>query len=74
MFGGFNGHGGSWFGYQESGNHGGGNQHSGQGTQQEGNQIGFQSNPKQLNSGQCHIFSTSTCKQDSKLKKHVQLD
>ena len=29
---------------------------------------GFQNNPKQLNSGQYHVFTTNTCKRDHKVK------
>ena len=32
-------------------------------------QSGYQSNPKQLNSGQYHVFTTSLCKRDQKLHK-----
>ena len=63
--GGFHGPGGgSNSGFQ--GNQGGYNQQSGQGGQQ---QSGYQSNPKQLNSGQYHVFTTSLCKRDQKLHK-----
>ena len=62
--GGFHGPGGgSSSGFQ--GNQGGYNQQSGQGGQQQ--QSGYQSNPKQLNSGQYHVFTTSLCKRDQKL-------
>ena len=31
----------------------------------------YQSSPKQLNSGQYHVFTTSLCKRDQKLHKRV---
>ena len=48
---------------------GGFNQQSGQGHQQQ--QGGYQTNPKQLNGGQYHVFTTSLCKQDQKLHKRA---
>ena len=54
---------------QGQGNQGGFNQQSGQGNQQQ--QSGYQSNPKQLNSGQYHVFTTSLCKRDQKVHKRV---
>ena len=50
------------------GNQGGYNR---QGSQQQQQQSGYQSNPKQLNSGQYHVFTTSLCKCDQKLHKRV---
>ena len=47
------------------GNRGGYNH---QGSQQQ-QQSGYQSNPKQLNSGQYHVSTTSLCKRDQKLHK-----
>ena len=44
------------------GNQGGYNAQPGQGNQQQ--QSGYQSDPKQLNSGQYHVFTTSLCKRD----------
>ena len=49
------------------GNQGGYNH---QGSQQQ-QKSGYQSNPKQLNSGQYHGFTTSLCKHDQKLHKRV---
>ena len=49
-------------------NQGGHNQQSNQGNQQ---QSGYQSNPKQLNGGPYHIFTTSPCKHDQKLHKRA---
>ena len=49
------------------GNQGGYNH---QGNQQQ-QQSGYQSNPKQLNSGQYHVFTTSLCKRDQKLHKRA---
>ena len=46
-----------------------GNQQSGQGNQQQ--QSGYQSQPKQLNGGQYHVFTTSLCKRDLKVRKRV---
>ena len=70
--GGFHGPGGgSNSNFQNSqGNQGGYNQQSGQGGQQL-QQGGYQSNPKQLNSGQYHVFTTSLCKRGQKLHKRV---
>ena len=63
--------GGSNFNFQGSqGNQGGYSQQSSQGGQQQ-QQSGYQSNPKQLNSGQYHVFTTSLCKRDQKLHKRV---
>ena len=66
------GSGGSNSGFQgNQGNHnnqGGYNQQSNQGGQQ---QSGYQRNPKQLNSGQYHVFTTSLCKRDQKLHKRL---
>ena len=45
-----------------------GNQQSGQGGQQQ-QQSGYQSHPKQLSSGQYHVFTKSLCKRDQKLHK-----
>ena len=69
--GGFHGPGGgSNSNFQGSqGNQGGYNQQSGQGQQQQ--QSGYQSNPKQLNSGQYHVFTTSLCKRVQQLHKRV---
>ena len=47
-----------------------GNQQSGQGGQQQ-QQFGYQSHPKQLSSGQYHVFTTSLCKRDQKLHKRA---
>ena len=67
--GGFHGPGGgSNSGFQ--GHQGGYNQQSGQGGQQQ-QQSGYQSNPKQLNSAQYHVFTTSLCKRNQKLHKRV---
>ena len=49
------------------GNQGGYNH---QGNQQQ-QQSGYQSNPKQLNNGQCHVFTTSLCKRYQKLHKRA---
>ena len=51
-------------------NQGGYNQQSNQGGQQQ-QQSGYQSNLKQLNSGQYHVFTTSLCKRDQKLHKRL---
>ena len=51
------------------GNQGGYHQQSGQGKKQQ--QSGYQSNPKQLNSGQYHVFTMSLCKRDQKLHKRA---
>ena len=56
-------------GFQGQGNQGGFNQQSGQGNQQQ--QSGYQSNLKQLNGGQYHVFTTSLCKRDQKIYKRV---
>ena len=48
---------------------GGFNQQPGQGHQQQ--QGGYQTNPKQLNGGQYHVFTTSLCKRDQKLHKRA---
>src|SRR4051812_42097900 len=56
------GDGGSSSSFQGQGNQGGFNQQSGQGNQQQ--QSGYQSNLKQLNSGQYYAFTTSLCKRD----------
>ena len=58
-----------------------GNQNSNQGNQgnqggynhqeNQQQQSGYQSNPKQLNSGQYHVFTTSLCKRDQKLHKRA---
>ena len=45
-------------------------QQSGQGEQQQ-QQSGYQSHPKQLNSGQYHVFTTSLCKRDQKVHKRA---
>lgn len=58
----FQGAGGSGGSYQ-------GHRGNSQQNQQQGNQTGYQSNPKQLNSGQYHVFATNTDKRDRKLKK-----
>ena len=70
--GGFHGPGGgSNSNFQNSqGNQGGFNQQSGQGNQQR-QQGGYQTNPKQLNGGQYHVFTTSLCKRDQKLHKRA---
>ncbi|XP_037441054.1 uncharacterized protein LOC119309063 [Triticum dicoccoides] len=66
-----NGGGGSGSGFQghqnnqgnfNQGSQGSYNQHSGQGGQQQQQQSGYQSNAKQLNSGQYHAFTTSLYK------------
>ena len=62
--------GGGFHGQGPQGNQGGYNQQSGQGGQQQ-QQSGYQSNPKQLNSGQYHVFTTSLCKRDQKLHKRA---
>ena len=49
------------------GNQGGYNQ---QGNQQQ-QQLDYQSHPKQLNSGQYHVFTTSLCKRGQKLHKRA---
>ena len=54
-------------GFQGQGNQGGYNQQNNQGNQQQ--QSGYQSNPKQLNSGQYHLSTTSLCKRYQKLHK-----
>ena len=59
--------GGSSSGFQGQGSQGGFNQQSGQGNHQQ--QSGYQSNLKQLNSGQYHVFTTSLCKRDQKVHK-----
>ena len=64
------GGGGSNSGFQGQGNQGGYHQQNNQGNQQQ-QQSGYQSNPKQLNSGQYHIFTTSLCKRDQKLHKRA---
>ena len=67
------GGGGSNSGFQgqgNQGNQGGYNQQPGQGAQQQ-QQSGHQSNPKQLNSGQYHVFTMSLCKRDQKLHKRA---
>ena len=56
--------------FQGQGNQGGYNQQSSQGGQQQ-QQSGYQSNLKQLNSGQYHVFTTSLCKRDQKLHKQA---
>src|SRR6187401_763555 len=73
--------GGSGSGYQgNNGNHNGHNQHNqqhGQGgynnqgnqQRQQQQQSGYQSNPKELSSGQYHVFTTSLCKRDQKILK-----
>ena len=63
------GGGGSNSGFQGQGNQGGFNQQSGQGNQQQ--QSGYQSNSKQLNGGQYHVFTTSLCKLDQKIHKRA---
>jgi hypothetical protein len=62
----YQGPGGSGGNYQE---HGGNNQQPG--NQQQGNQSGYQSNPKQLNGGQYHVFTTNTDRRDRKLKRRL---
>ena len=62
--------GGSNSGFHGQSNQGGYNQQNNQGNQQQ-QQSGYQSNPKQLNSRQYHIFTTSLCKQDQKLHKRA---
>ena len=52
------------------GHQGGYDQQHGQGNQQQ-QQSDYQSNPKQLNSGQYHVFTTSLCKRDQKLHKRA---
>ena len=46
------------------------NQQNNRGNQQQ-QQSGYQSNPKQLNSGQYHVLTTSLCKRDQKLHKRA---
>ena len=68
---GFHGGGGSSSGFQNNQGHQnnhGNNQQNNQGNQQ---QLGYQSHPKQLNSGQYHVFTTSLCKRDQKLHKRA---
>ena len=63
--------GGSNSNFQNSqGNQGGYNQQSAQGGRQQ-SQSRYQSNPKQLNSGQYHVFTASLCKRDQKLHKRA---
>ena len=57
--------------HNSQGNQGGHNQQSGQGGQQQQQQGGYQSHPKQLKSGQYHVFTTSLCKRDQKLHKRA---
>ena len=64
------GGGGSNSGFQGHDNQGGYNQQNNQGNQQQ-QQSGYQSNPKQLNSGQYQVFTTSLCKRDQKLHKRA---
>lgn len=52
------------------GNQGGYSQQHSQGSQQQ-QQSGYQSNPRQLNSGQYHVFTTSLCRRDQKLHKRA---
>ena len=52
------------------GNQGGYNQQFVQGGQQQ-QQSGYQSNPKQLNSGKYHVFTMSLCKRDQKIHKRA---
>ena len=59
--------GGGFHGQGHPGNQGGYNQQPDQNNQQQ--QPGYQSNPKQLNSVQYHVFTTSLCKRDQKLHK-----
>ena len=68
---GFQRPGGSGGGYQgNSGSSGGGYQgNNSGGNQQQNNQTGYQSNPKQLSSVQYHVFTTYTDKRDRKLKR-----
>ena len=61
--------GGGFHGQGYPGHQGGYNQQPGQGNQQQ--QSGYQSNPKQLSSGQYHVFTTSLCKRDQKLHKRA---
>jgi hypothetical protein len=68
---GFQGNNGQGSEFQGAGNNGGHNQRAGQGNQKQGGQSGFQSNPKQLNSGQYHVFTTNTCKRDQKLQRRA---
>ena len=49
---------------------GGFNQQTSQGHQQQ-RQGGYQANPKQLNGGQYHVFTTSLCKREQKLHKRA---
>ena len=64
------GSGGSSSGFQGHNNQGDYNQQSNQGNQQQ-QWSGYQSNPKQLNGGQYHVFTTSLCKRDQKLHKRA---
>ena len=62
--------GGGFHGQGYPGHQGGYNQQHGQGNQQQ-QQSGYQSNPKQLSSGKYHVFTTSLCKRDQKLHKRA---
>ena len=57
-------------GHDNQGNQGNQGGYNHQGNQQQ-QQSGYQSNPKQLNSGQYHVFTTSLCKRDQKLHKRA---
>ena len=60
-------------GFNQGGNNNQNNQ-SGQGgynQQQQQQQSGYQSQPKQLNNGQYHVFTTSLDKRDRKLHKRA---
>ena len=63
------GGGGSNSDFQGQGHQGDYNQQNNQGNQQQ--RSGYQSNLKQLNSGQYHVFTTSLCKWDRKLHKRA---
>ena len=54
-------------GHGNQGNQGNQGGYNHQGSQQQHQLSGYQSNPKQLNSGQYHVFTTSLCKRDQKL-------
>ena len=52
-------------------NQGGQNHQNNQNSQQQQQQSGYQSQPKQLNNGQYHVFTTSLDKRDRKLHKRA---
>ena len=67
------GYGGGNYGLGFNGNPGGHNNQNNQNNQggynQQQQQSGYQSNPKQLNSGQYHVFTTSLDKRDRKVQR-----